>query len=106
MGFQEGLDVRWGTVTVVSRPLLVNPQLVPDGASECVFDVVQAAGNIGAVEDPVIIDQLDDDLACGRVNRAVGQGRREGGDGVQVLGPQVAVTAQAEGAEPLAPLVA
>ncbi len=54
----------------------------------------------------MIVDELDHDPPRGGIDRAVGQGRRQGRNRMQILGPEIAVTAQAKRPEPLAPLVA
>ncbi len=69
------------------------------------LDVAEAAGDVGAVEHAVIVDQLDADAAL-VVDRAEGQGRRQRRDRVELLGAERAVGRKAERPEPLRPLPA
>ena len=87
------------------RPLEIGPQLIANRPVERVFDVAQTTRDIGPVEDPVIVDQLHHDLTRDWIDGTVGQGCGERGDRVQVLGPEIAIAAQTEGAEPFTPFV-
>ena len=76
-------------------------QLGEDRAIEHLFDVAQPSGDVGSVEDAMIVDQLDRNLAGGRVDRSIGQGRGQGRNGMDLLGTQRAVAGQSESPEPL-----
>ena len=81
-------------------------QLGEDRAVHDLFDVAKPAGDVGSVEHAMVVDQLDDDPAGGRVDRAVGQRGRQRRDRVDLLGTERTVAREAEGPKPLAPLVA
>ena len=87
MGFQERLDVeRWLGRVACCRGS--SQQFGQDRAVHDLFDVAQSAGDVGSVEHAMVVDQLDDDPAGGRVDRAVGQRGRQRRDGVNLLGPE------------------
>ena len=108
MGFQKGLDIgrRLGRTIDAGRLGPFVEKFRENRAVHDLFDVAKSASDVGSVEHAMVVDQLDDDPAGGRVDRAVGQRGRQRRDGVNLLGPEGTVARKAKGPKPLAPLVA
>ena len=73
-GFRSGSTLSGGSV---KSPAAAQPRssskFGQDRAVHDLFDIAKPAGDIGSVEHAMVVDQLDDDAAGGRVDRAVGQ---------------------------------
>ena len=75
MGFQKGLDVERRLVQNGgdgAGPLV--KQFRENRAIHDFFNVVKSAGDIGSVEHAMVVDQLDDNAASDRVDRAMAAG--------------------------------
>ena len=79
MRFQQRLNVQngrsRGLPVAGSRTIL--SQLIEDRPVQDFFDVAQPAGDVGAVEHSVVVDQLDDHSPGERVDRSVGERGRQ-----------------------------
>ena len=92
MRFEQRLDIRWrlgGHHAGRRRPFI--GKFCQNSPVHDLFNVAKSAGDVGSVKHAMVVDQLDDNPARGRVDGTVGQRGRQRRDGVNLLGPQGSV---------------